>query len=132
MSKAKQFSQPGLPLTPPVFYILLSLSLKERHGYEILKQVEEHSGSAVRLGPGTLYSTLKRLLQEGLIAEITARPDAAHDDERRRYYRLTERGGQVLTTELARLEQALTLARQGSVFSRERAAFVPAKAYEHE
>ncbi len=132
MSKAKQFSQPGLPLTPPVFYILLSLSLKERHGYEILKQVEEHSGGAVRLGPGTLYSTLKRLLQEGLIAEITARPDAAHDDERRRYYRLTERGGQVLTTELARLEQALTLARQGSVFSRERAAFVPAKAYEHE
>lgn len=58
MSKAKQFSQPGLPLTPPVFYILLSLSLKQRHGYEILKQVEEHSGGAVRLGPGTLYSTL--------------------------------------------------------------------------
>lgn len=67
-----------------------------------------------------------------MIAEITARPDAAHDDERRRYYQLTERGGQVLTTELDRLEQALTLARQGSVFSRERAAFVPAKAYEHE
>jgi len=113
MSKAKQFSQPGLPLTTPVFYILLSLSLKERHGYE-------------------LYTTLKRLLGEGLIAETTDRPDAAHDDERRRYYRLTDRGGQVLATELQRLEHALALARQGSLFSGTRVVLAPSKAYEHE
>jgi len=132
MSKAKQFSQPGLPLTTPVFYILLSLSLKERHGYEILKHVQESSGAAVRLGPGTLYTTLKRLLGEGLIAETTDRPDAAHDDERRRYYRLTDRGGQVLATELQRLEHALALARQGSLFSGTRVVLAPSKAYEHE
>lgn len=114
MSKAKQFSQPGLPLTPPVFYILLSLSLKERHGYDILKHVQASSSGAVRLGPGTLYSTIKRLLYEGFIAEITERP-AAHDDERRRYYRLTERGSQILATELQRMEQALVLARQGTL-----------------
>lgn len=132
MSKLKQFSQPGLPLTPPVFYILLSLSLKERHGYEILKHIEESSGASVRLGPGTLYTTLKRLLDEGMIAETGDRPDAAHDDARRRYYRLTERGGQVLTTEVQRLEHALALARQGNLFGGTAAAVVPLTAYDHE
>lgn len=111
MSRVTQFSQAGLPLTPPVFYILLSLSLQERHGYDILKHVQAGSGGAVRLGPGTLYTTLKRLLQAGLIAEVTERPDPEHDDERRRYYRLTEGGLAHLAAELQRMEQALALAR---------------------
>ncbi len=130
MSKAKQFSQPGLPLTPPVFYILLALSLEERHGYAILKHVQESSGDAVRLGPGTLYTTLKRLIDEGLIAETTTRPDAAHDDARRRYYRLTERGGQVLATEVQRLEHALALARRGNVRGGAAVVSAPGRAYD--
>jgi DNA-binding PadR family transcriptional regulator len=113
MSKIKQFAQPGLPLTAPVLYILLALGLKERHGYDILKQVERDSGGAIHLGPGTLYTTLKRLLDEGLIVEVADRPVAEHDDPRRRYYRLTAAGGTVLTTELRRLERAVALARQG-------------------
>lgn len=114
MSRKSQFSQPSLPLTPPVFYILLSLSLSERHGYEIIKHVTASSGGTVRLGPGTLYSTIKRLLREGVIAEVAERPDPAHDDPRRRYYRLTERGRERLATELRRMEQALALAREGA------------------
>ncbi|MGI8549565.1 MAG: PadR family transcriptional regulator [Dehalococcoidia bacterium] len=111
MSKANQFSQPDLPLTPPVFYILLSLSLKERHGYEILKHVQTASEGAIHLGPGTLYATLKRLLQAELVVEASERPELEHDDERRRYYRLTERGRSRLTVELARMQQALALAK---------------------
>jgi len=118
MSKAKQFSQPGLPLTPPVFYILLSLSLGERHGYDILKHVRATSGDTVRLGPGTLYTALKRLLDEGLIVEVAHLPASSLDaaNERRRYYRLTERGRDILTGELRRFEQALALARRGNVY----------------
>jgi len=118
MSKAKQFSQPGLPLTAPVFYILLSLSLGERHGYDILKHVRATSGDTVRLGPGTLYTVLKRLLDESLIVEIDPPPAVVSEstDERRRYYRLTERGRDVLTVELRRFEQALALARRGNVY----------------
>ena len=70
MSRASQFSQPGLPLTPPVLYVLISLSLGDRHGYDILKHVRDSSRGAVRLGPGTLYTTLKRMLEAGLIAEV--------------------------------------------------------------
>src|ERR1700694_636770 len=112
MSKSSQFSQPGLPLTAPVFYILLSLATRERHGYEILKDVKETSAGAVRLGPGTLYTTIKRLLEEGLIAETKVWPARDDDDPRRRYYWLTKRGRQVLATEIQRLESALTAARQ--------------------
>ncbi len=115
MSKQKQFAQPGLPLTAPVLYILLALGQRERHGYDILKEVERDSAGAVRLGPGTLYTTLKRLLDEGLIVEIADRPVAERDDPRRRYYRLTDAGGTVLTTELQRLERAVALARRGQL-----------------
>jgi DNA-binding PadR family transcriptional regulator len=132
MSKIKQFSQPGLPLTPPVFYILLSLGLKERHGYDIIKQVQQSSGGAVRLGPGTLYTTIKRLVAEGLIVEVTDRPAADNDDPRRRYYRLTERGSQILATELRRLERAVALAQQGQLFSGAQAATTRLAADEHE
>jgi len=111
VSRVNQFSRAGLPLTPPVFYVLLSLSLRERHGYDILKHVGSSSGGSVRLGPGTLYTTLRRLLDAGLIVETRDRPEPCPDDARRRYYRLTELGRSRLAGELARMEQALELAR---------------------
>ena len=118
MSRSRQFSKPGLALTAPVFYCLLSLSLKDRHGYDILKYVEANSEGRVRLGPGTLYTTLKRLLAAGLISELAEPPDPAHDDARRRYYRLTRRGRADLDRELNRMEQALQLARSRRVPAR--------------
>lgn len=110
MSKHAQFSRPGLPLSPPVFYILLSLSFGERHGYDILKHVRDTSEDTVRLGPGTLYTTLKRLLHEALIVEVPGNAASGATDERRRTYRITDAGRRVLDTELRRFEDALRLA----------------------
>lgn len=108
MGRQPQFSKPGAPLTPSVFYILLSLSIRDRHGYDILKHVEAISEGRIRFGPATLYTTLKRLLDAGLVVEVDG---PAHDDARRRYYRLTAGGRRELKGELARMEQAITLAR---------------------
>ena len=108
VSRSRQFSKPGSPLTAPVFYVLLSLSIRDRHGYDILKHVEASSEGRIRLGPGTLYTTLKRLLDAGLITELSPDPG---EDPRRRSYRLTARGRAELTGELQRMEQAIVLAR---------------------
>jgi DNA-binding PadR family transcriptional regulator len=110
VSRSRHFSRPGVSLTAPAFYILLSLSRKDRHGYDILKDVEASSADRVRLGPGTLYTTLKRMLESGLITELdsSSRPD--QDDPRRRYYRLTDRGRADLDAELNRMKEALELA----------------------
>ena len=108
MSRNAQFAKPGLALTAAVFYVLLSLSIKERHGYEILKYVEANSQGRVRLGPGTLYTTLKRMLDAGLISELIDRPE--NDDARRRYYKLSPRGQAELGAELGRMQHALKLA----------------------
>ena len=110
MSRSAQFAKPGLALTAAVFYVLLSLSIKERHGYEILKYVEANSEGRVRLGPGTLYTTLKRMLDAGLITELTERPKLANEDARRRYYKLSPRGRTELGAELGRMQHALKLA----------------------
>ena len=110
MSRSPQFAKPGLALTAPVFYVLLSLSIKERHGYEILKYVEANSEGRVRLGPGTLYTTLKRMLDAGLISELIDRPEPENDDPRRRYYKLSPRGRAELGAELGRMQHALKLA----------------------
>jgi DNA-binding PadR family transcriptional regulator len=110
MSRSRQFFTPGRALTTPVVYVLLALSLKDRHGYDILKFVEATSEGRVRLGPGTLYTTLKRMLDVGLISELAEPPDPEHDDARRRYYRLSRRGHAELDSELNRMEQALVLA----------------------
>ena len=110
MSRTSQFSRPGLPLTPSAFYILLSLSLRDRHGYDILKHVRSSSEGAIRLGPGTLYTTIRRLLEAGLIVELEERGDPGQDDPRRRYYRLTDLGGRHLADELRRMELALAVA----------------------
>ena len=91
------------PLTPSAYHILLALAGGEKHGYAIMQEVNRLSEGAVRLGPGTLYRALKALLDEGLIVESGERPDPAHDDERRRYYRLTDLGQRVAQAETNRL-----------------------------
>jgi DNA-binding PadR family transcriptional regulator len=98
-----------LPLSPPVFHILLALVDEERHGYGIMQEIKIRTEGQVRLVPGTLYGAIKRLLAQKLIEEVDARPDPAIDDERRRYYRLTDFGQRVLRAEAARLA---SLARQ--------------------
>jgi DNA-binding PadR family transcriptional regulator len=94
-----------LPLTPAVLHILLALAEGERHGYAIMQSV----GGSLRMGPGTLYGTLKRLLAAGLVTESDERPDPEPSDVRRRYYALTPRGLEVLRAELERLDRTLKL-----------------------
>jgi DNA-binding PadR family transcriptional regulator len=98
-----------LPLTPPVFHVLLALADGEKHGYAILKEVGERTEGRVQLSTGTLYAIIKRLLNDGLIEEIDERPD--DDDERRRYYGLTAFGKQVAVAEAERMEELLATAR---------------------
>ena len=92
------------------FHILLALRSGEKHGYAIMSDVEELSEGRVRLGPGTLYGAIKRLLEDGLIQESDERPDPTLDDERRRYYRLTGLGEQACAAEVARLKALLSRA----------------------
>lgn len=92
-----------LPLTPAVLHILLALADGERHGYGIMREVEERTGGETRLGPGTLYGSIKRMLAEGLIEESDERPDPEVDDQRRRYYRITDFGRRVAGAEVERL-----------------------------
>jgi DNA-binding PadR family transcriptional regulator len=99
-----------LPLTPVMFHVLLSLSDADRHGYAIMKEVAERTGGDVSLSTGTLYGLVKRALAEGLILESRRRPRAELDDERRRYYRLSDFGRQVVAAEARRLEQLVTSA----------------------
>lgn len=100
-----------LPLTPAVFYTLFSLAEGERHGYAIMQQAKLLSGGSFRMGPGTLYSTIQRLLDLGLIEE-TAEPAETEDpDSRRRYYRLSRNGKTLLEHDLQRMRSAVRLAR---------------------
>jgi DNA-binding PadR family transcriptional regulator len=105
-------SKPFSPLTPAVFYILLALASGDKHGYQIMKQVRHDSQNQVKMGTGTLYGSLKRMLADQLIEEAGERPDPALDDERRRYYRLTDRGRQALQAEVGRYAHVVTLAQQ--------------------
>ena len=100
-----------LPLTPPVFHILLALADEERHGYGIMQDVARQTGDALQLGPGTLYGCLKRMLAAGLVEESDERPDPALDDERRRYYRMTALGKSVVRAEAQRLTSAVMAAK---------------------
>ena len=92
-----------IPLTPAVFNILLALADSEKHGYAIMLEVEAHTGGLVKMGPGTLYGSIKRMLEGKLIAESDERPDPDLDDQRRRYYCLTTMGERVLRAEANRL-----------------------------
>jgi DNA-binding PadR family transcriptional regulator len=100
-----------LPLTPAVLHILLALADEERHGYGIMKEVEGRTGGEVRLGPGTLYGAIKRMLADGLIEKSAERPDPELDDQRRRYYRITEFGRRVAGAEAGRLRDLVNTAR---------------------
>ncbi len=99
-----------LPLTPAVFHILLALTDGELHGYGIMKEVETHTHGYVKMGPGTLYGSIKRMLAANLIEETDERPDPTMEDERRRYYRLTDYGRRVLAAEAQRLARAVQVA----------------------
>jgi DNA-binding PadR family transcriptional regulator len=99
------------PLSPSAFSILLALKDGEKHGYLILREVNELAGSGVKLLPGTLYNLLKRMLEDGWIEELDDRPDPALHDVRRRYYRLSALGERVLSQEVRRLERLLHMAR---------------------
>jgi len=112
MAQTKRKPETHLPLTPTVFHILLALADKERHGYGIIKEVETRTEGRVRLMAGTLYGAIKRLLERGIISETDERPDPELDDERRRYYRLTDFGQRVLTAEVLRLEEQVRQARE--------------------
>ena len=101
-----------LPLTPAVVHILLALADQERHGYGIMREVEQRTGGKTRLGPGTLYGSIKRMLADGLIELSDERPDPALDDQRRRYYRLTPWGRQVVGAEARRLAEIVATARE--------------------
>jgi len=100
-----------LPLTAPVFHILVALSDGERHGYAIMRHVTEDTGGALQLGPGTLYGCLQRMLAAGLVEESDWRPDSQLDDERRRYYRISDFGTRVVKAEARRLAAAVVAAR---------------------
>ena len=100
-----------LPLPPATFHILMSIADEERHGYAIIQDVEARTDGELRLSPGTLYRSIQRMLQQGLIAESKRRPVPALDDERRRYYRLTPLGTATARAEMRRLTQLVRLAR---------------------
>lgn len=101
-----------LPLTPVVFEITLALAGGERHGYEIMQDVERRTDGHIVLHPGTLYRALGRLLDQGLIEELDERPAAGDDDERRRYYRLSALGRAVARAEVERLASQVSAARR--------------------
>jgi DNA-binding PadR family transcriptional regulator len=107
-----------LPLPTSEFQILLALADRERHGYAIMQEVVRRSGGGVRLGPGTLYGSIKRMLAAGLIEESDERPAAARDDERRRYYRITALGKRVATADARRMERLVTAARAKRLLGR--------------
>jgi DNA-binding PadR family transcriptional regulator len=97
-----------LPLTPPGFQVLLALADGDKHGYAILKEVETRTAGKVRLSTGTLYAIIKRLLTDGLIEEVASR--VREDDERRRYYRLSDFGRKVATAEAERMAELVASA----------------------
>ncbi len=103
-------------LTPAVFHILLALSSGERHGYAIMKQVEADSQGKVTMGPGTLYGSLKRMLDAGLVKESDKRVDPEMDDERRIYYQITGVGARALEAELDRYHRIVKIAQQRKLY----------------
>jgi DNA-binding PadR family transcriptional regulator len=104
------------PLTPAVFHILLALSSGERHGYGIMKQVEADTQGKVSMGNGTLYGSLKRMLDAGLVEESDKRVDPEMDDQRRIYYRLTGIGVKALEAELERYKRIVNLAQERKLY----------------
>lgn len=125
MKAKKSDSEPDLeshlPLSPAAFHVLLALADGEKHGYAIKKEVSRRTEEKVRLGPGTLYGLIKRMLNDGLLVECDERPDPSLDDERRRYYRLTGLGFKVAAAEAERMEKLITTARAKKLLGKTRA-----------
>ncbi|HEY7501483.1 MAG TPA: PadR family transcriptional regulator [Vicinamibacterales bacterium] len=111
MSASRRVPSELLPLTPAMFHVLVALADGDQHGYAIIKAVARHTDDRVVLSTGTLYGIIKRLLAEGLIVESRRRPAASLDDERRRYYRLTDFGRRVAIAEAERLEDMIAVVR---------------------
>ena len=111
MNKSPSEPESWLPLKTPVLFILLALADGRKHGYAIMQETKETSKGLVRMGPGTLYGNLQRLIEQGLIQETASRPKNEADDERRRYYELTALGSKVISAEVARLENLVRTAR---------------------
>lgn len=106
-----------LPLTPAVFHSLLALADGDRHGYSIMQEIKVQTQGKLRVGPTTLYRSIKHMLADGLIIEVNERIDAEIDDERRRYYRLTPFGLEVAHAETQRLTQAVKVAQSKALFN---------------
>src|SRR3984957_3768942 len=99
-----------LPLPPVIFHILLSLGEGERHGYALRREIAQRTSGKLKVGPGVLYGAINKMLELGLIEESDERPDPHLDDERRRYYRITNLGRRVIQAEVARLRELVQLA----------------------
>lgn len=117
MTNPKSDLQNHLPLSPAAFSILLALKDGDKHGYAILREVAEQTGGKIKLLPGTLYNLLKRMLEDGWIAELDERPDPALDDERRRYYRLTALGSSIASLEAQRMAELVRAARRRGILA---------------
>jgi DNA-binding PadR family transcriptional regulator len=116
MNGSTQDARDFLPLTPAVFHILLALSEGDKHGYAVIVDVRERTAGEVKLGTGTLYTAIKRLLERGLIRDTDVPAGEADDnEERRRYYTLTELGQAVVQAEAERLERLVGIARERSL-----------------
>lgn len=116
MSNADQRKPEALlPLTQAVFHILLALADGEKHGYAIMQEIGERTEGAMRMGPGTLYGSIQRMLKDGLIVEAQGRAEPVHGEERRRYYCLTGFGLRVLQAEAHRLEHLVRIAQSKQV-----------------
>ncbi len=109
-----------LPLPPAVFHILMAVAEEDRHGYAIIQDVAQRTAGALKLSAGTLYRSIQRMLEQGLLVETQERPAPELDDERRRYYRITTFGAAVARAEARRLTQLVKLARERG-FAPERA-----------
>ena len=107
-----------LPLTPAVLHILLALADGDQHGYAIAQTVEELTGGTVRMGPGTLYGSIGRMVASGLLEESSRGRGRVAEDERRRFYRMTALGRRVLESEMERLDRVVALARAKNVLRR--------------
>jgi DNA-binding PadR family transcriptional regulator len=107
--------RPNALLTPAVFHILLALSTKARHGYAIMKQVEEDSQGKVKMGPGTLYGSIGRMIEAGLIHESAKKIDPDMDDQRRVYYEISGSGQEALEAELQRYREIVAMAKRKGV-----------------
>jgi DNA-binding PadR family transcriptional regulator len=111
MADVKSDAEALLPLPPATFHILMAVTDEDRHGYGIIQDVAARTGGALKLSAGTLYRSIQRMLEQGLLVETQERPDPELDDERRRYYRITAYGRRVGEAEARRLSQLVKLAR---------------------